>query len=160
MTELITEGLVSLGVEAMEKTNFITVFMSDKPGVAVGTTASSVVRLVTSADVDLDVSEIPWKEDMDSCSTGLLCTIVTVVLVEGCLTLVSIGVTSVASLSEIPCQLGAELLLGAGLLPITSVVFSSPADSNEVTDGAVEGPLSAKLEEPEAGEIVAAKGVA
>lgn len=148
-----SEGIDSCSPEAMGEVGCLAALViSDEPGI-MGMEGSVEVKLVTIEDVNLDATEMPGKEEIDSRPIELACTVVTTVLGEECVALVS------AVAPKVLLLLGAELLLGAGLMPNASVVSSSAEDSGDVMGGEWEGPRSDNVGEAAEAELMAGRGV-
>lgn len=128
------EMLVSLSPGVKEYVDWLLIFVvSEETDIDVETVVCSMVEVVSIGAVALVLPESARTEDCDPCPELVVSTLVTAVLVKGCMASIAVVSSSVVSIScEVLLKFGGELVVASGLVPNMSVVITRLEVSSEI----------------------------
>lgn len=128
------EMLVSLSPGVKEYVDWLLIFVvSEETDIDVETVVCPMVEVVSIGAVALVLPESARTEDCDPCPELVVSTLVTAVLVKGCMASIAVVSSSVVSIScEVLLKFGGELVVASGLVPNMSVVITRLEVSSEI----------------------------
>lgn len=128
------EMLVSLSPGVKEYVDWLLIFVvSEETDIDVETVVCPMVEVVSIGAVALVLPESARTEDCDPCPELMASTLVTAVLVKGCMASIAVVSSSVVSIScEVLLKFGGELVVASGLVPNMSVVITRLEVSSEI----------------------------
>lgn len=128
------EMLVSLSPGVKEYVDWLLIFVvSEETDIDVETVVCPMVEVVSIGAVALVLPESARTEDCDPCPELVVSTLVTAVLVKGCMASIAVVSSSVISIScEVLLKFGGELVVASGLVPNMSVVITRLEVSSEI----------------------------
>lgn len=128
------EMLVSLSPGVKEYVDWLLIFVvSEETDIDVETVVCPMVEVVSIGAVALVLPESARTEDCDPCPELVVSTLVTAMLVKGCMASIAVVSSSVVSIScEVLLKFGGELVVASGLVPNMSVVITRLEVSSEI----------------------------